>query len=82
MGGIVDAIWRMEFVVGVVFGVGALILATAGGFLLRRRGVHPLPVGGALLALAALLALPLATSVPTRLWWGVALLLAGGLAVE
>ncbi|HUG31998.1 MAG TPA: hypothetical protein VMM14_03825 [Acidimicrobiia bacterium] len=28
---IVDAIWGREFVVGLVFGVGALILAMAGG---------------------------------------------------
>jgi len=45
MGDLVDAFWRREFVAGLVFGTGALILAVASGLLLRRRDDHPLPVG-------------------------------------
>jgi hypothetical protein len=82
MGDIVDAIRGREFVAGLVFGTGALILAVASGLLLRRRGDHPLPAGDALLALAAILALPVATSVPTRLWWGIGLLVVGGLVAQ
>lgn len=74
----IDAIWETEFVTGLVFGAGALVLAWGSGLVRRRRT----RVGGVLLALAALLALQVAGSVPPGMWWGLGSLAVAGLAVQ
>lgn len=75
-------IWDTGFVAGLAYGAGALVVAWTIGFLFRRLASGPAPVGGVLLTLAVLLALPAATSVPPGLLWGLGLLIVGGLAAQ
>ncbi len=82
MGRVIDAIWGTELLTGLAFGAAALVLAWVSGLFLRGRRGCPARIGGILLTLAALLALPVAASVPPGLWWGLGLLVVGGLAMQ